>query len=77
MTTGSIEILREGSVQRLELHQPMTVQDLLDRLAIQDTDAYWVACNRKAILKSERAQKVLHAGDRVEILRVLSGGSQG
>jgi sulfur carrier protein ThiS len=53
------------------------VQELMDWLNIQDTDAYWVACNRKAIPKSERAQRVLHPEDRVEIFRVLSGGSPG
>jgi thiamine biosynthesis protein ThiS len=77
MTTGSVEVLREGSVQRVKLHQPMTVQELMDRLAIQDSDGYWVACNRKAIRKSERTRKILQPDDRVEIFRVLSGGSLG
>jgi sulfur carrier protein ThiS len=31
----------------------------------------------KMIIKSEFGKKVLKAGDRVEILRILSGGSVG
>jgi thiamine biosynthesis protein ThiS len=61
----------------MEIEETITLQELLERLEIKDGTPYWVACNRKMIIKSEFGKKVLKAGDRVEILRILSGGSVG
>lgn len=75
MTTNFVEVLFEGTLKRIELKETTTLYDLLENLEIKETDTYWVACNRKMILKSEFGQKVLQPGDRIEILRILSGGS--
>lgn len=75
MKRNTIEVLFENSLRQIELKEKMTLQDLLERLEIKETDPYWVACNRKMILKSDFRQKVLEPGDRIEILRILSGGS--
>jgi thiamine biosynthesis protein ThiS len=77
MTTGFIEVLFEGSLKRIDVKEPITLRDLLKELAIKEPTPYWVACNRKMILRSEYDQKVIQPGDRVEILRILSGGSGG
>jgi len=69
-----IEVLFDGALKRIEIEGTITLQDLLERLEIKETDAYWVACNRKMILKSDFNKEVLKPGDRVEILRILSGG---
>ena len=74
MTTNFIEVLFEGTLKRIELKEATTLHDLLEGLGIKETDTYWVACNRKMILKSEFGQKILQPGDRIEILRILSGG---
>ena len=75
MTAKSIEILFEGALKRIEIEGTITLQDLLERLEIKETDPYWVACNRKMIQKSDFDKEVVKPGDRVEILRILSGGS--
>lgn len=77
MTANFVEVLFEGALRRIEIEEPITLQELLERLEIKEGDPYWVACNRKMILKSEFGQKVLDSGDRVEILRILSGGCSG
>ena len=74
MTTNFVEILFEGALKRIEIEGTITLQDLFERLEIKETDPYWVACNRKMILKSDFNKEVLKPGDRVEILRILSGG---
>jgi thiamine biosynthesis protein ThiS len=75
MTANFVEVLFEETLKRIELKETTTLHDLLEKLEIKETDPYWVACNRKMILKSEFGQKVLEPGDRIEILRILSGGS--
>lgn len=75
-TLNHIEVLFEGSLKRMEFEDSMSLLDLLERLEIKETDPYWVACNRKVILRSEFGLKVLQPGDRVEIFRILSGGSE-
>jgi len=74
VTAKSIEVLFEGALKRIEVEGTITLQDLLERLEIKETDPYWVACNRKMIPKSAYNKEVLKPGDRVEILRILSGG---
>ena len=76
MTTNFVEVLFEGTLKRIELTETTTLHDLLETLEIKETELYWVACNRKMILKSEFGQKVLEPGDRIEILRIVSGGSE-
>lgn len=75
-TLNHIEVLFEGSLKRMEFKDSMSLLDLLERLEIKETDPYWVAWNRKVILRSEFGLKVLQPGDRVEIFRILSGGSE-
>ncbi len=77
MTAKFVEVLFEGGLKRIEIEETIILQDLLERLGIRETDPYWVACNRKMIPKSEFGQKILQPGDRLEILRILSGGSSG
>ncbi len=77
MTVNFIEVLLEGTLKRIQIEEAITLQDLLERLEIEKTAPYWVACNRKMILRSEYSQKLLKPGDRIEILRILSGGSEG
>jgi len=77
VTTNFIEVLFDGALKRIDIEETMTLQDLLERLEIKETGPYWVACNRKMIPKSDFSQKILMPGDRVEILRILSGGNQG
>lgn len=77
MTGNFVEVLFEGALRRIEIEETITLRKLLERLEIRAEDPYWVACNRKMILKSEFEEKILHPGDRVEILRILSGGSEG
>lgn len=74
MTDKFIEVLFERALKRVEIEGTMTLQDLLEKLEIKETDPYWVACNRKMIPKSDFNKEVLRPGDRVEILRILSGG---
>ncbi len=69
-----IEVLFERALKRIEIEGTMTLQDLLEKLEIKETDPYWVACNRRMIPKSDFNKEVLRPGDRVEILRILSGG---
>ncbi len=76
MKGNTIEVLFENSLRQIELKENMTLQDLLERLEIKEADPYWVACNRKMIRKSDFSKTVLKPRDRVEILRILSGGSQ-
>lgn len=75
MTANFIEVLFDGALKRIDIEETITLQDLLERLEIKETDPYWVACNRKMILKSDFSKKILEPGDRIEILRILSGGS--
>lgn len=77
MIGGFVEVLFENSLRQIGIKEKMTLQDLLEELEIKETDPYWVACNRRVILKTDYSQKVLEAGDRVEIIRILSGGSSG
>ncbi|MBM4305639.1 MAG: sulfur carrier protein ThiS [Deltaproteobacteria bacterium] len=76
MIGGLVEVLFENSLRQIEIKEKMTLQDLLEELGIKETDPYWVACNRKMILRSEYDQKFLKPGYRIEILRILSGGSE-
>jgi len=75
LTINFVEVLFEGARKQIELKENMTLQDLFERLEIKATDPYWVACNRKMIRKSDFKKTVLKPGDRIEILRILSGGS--
>ncbi|MDI6762765.1 MAG: sulfur carrier protein ThiS [Thermodesulfobacteriota bacterium] len=77
MIGGFVEVLFENSLRQIEIKEKMTFKDLIEELEIKETDPYWVACNRKIILKSDFGQKVLEPGDHVEIIRILSGGSVG
>ena len=74
MTTNFVEVLFEGTLKRIDIEETITLQDLLERLEIREIGPYWVACNRKMIPKSDFSKKILEPGDRVEILRILSGG---
>lgn len=76
MIGGFVEVLFENSLRQIEIKEKMTFQELLEELGIKETYPYWVACNRKMILRSEYGQKFLKPGDRIEILRILSGGSE-
>ena len=75
MTINFVEVLLDGERKQIELKENMSLQALLERLEIKEIDPYWVACNRKMIPKSDFDKEVLRPGDRVEILRILSGGS--
>ncbi len=75
MRAGFVEVLFEGSLKRIEIIEPIPLRDLLEELDIKESSPYWVACNRKMILKTEVHQKVIQPGDRIEIIRILSGGS--
>jgi len=75
LTINFVEVLLDGERKQIELKENMTLQALLERLEIKAIDPYWVACNRKMIPKSDFDKEVLRPGDRVEILRILSGGS--
>lgn len=75
MKADFVEVLFEGALKRVEIEETITLQDLLERLEIKEMDPYWVACNRKMIPKADFRKKILEPGDRVEILRILSGGS--
>jgi sulfur carrier protein ThiS len=77
MTAGFVEVLFEGTLRRFEIKGPIYLKDLLEDLHINESSLYWFACNRKMILKTEIDQKVIEPGDRVEIFRILSGGSEG
>lgn len=77
MTANFIEVLFDGALKRIDIEETITLQDLLEKVEIKEIGAYWVACNRKMIPKSDFSKKILEPGDRVEILRILSGGSQG
>jgi thiamine biosynthesis protein ThiS len=77
VTAKFIEVLFEGALKRIEIEEKIALRDLLERLGIKETDPYWVACNRKMIPKSDFNKEVLKPGDRIEILRILSGGSSG
>jgi thiamine biosynthesis protein ThiS len=74
VTANFIEVLFDGALKRIDIEETMTLQDLLERLEIKEIGPYWVACNRKMIPKSDFNKEVLKPGDRVEILRILSGG---
>ena len=76
MKGNCVEVLFENTLRQIELKENMTLQDLLEDLRIKEADPYWIACNRKMILRSECAQRLLEPGDRVEIFRILSGGSR-
>lgn len=77
MTTGFVEVLFEGSLNRFEIKGPIPLKDLLEDLQIKEASPYWFFCNRKMILKTEIDQKMIEPGDRIEIFRILSGGSEG
>jgi len=77
MTAGFVEVLFDGSLRRLEIKGPISLKDLLEDLHIKESSPYWFACNRKMILRTEIDQKMIEPGDRVEIFRILSGGSEG
>ncbi len=76
MTANFVEVLFDGGLKRIDIEETIILQDLLERLEMKEIDLYWVACNRKMIRKSDFSKTVLKPGDRVEILRILSGGSQ-
>jgi len=77
MTAGFVEVLFEGSLRRFEIEGLISLKDLLEGLHIKESSLYWFACNRKMILKTEIDQKMIQPGDRIEIFRILSGGSEG
>lgn len=77
MIKNFVEVLFKGRLIQIEFKENMTLQDLLERLEIKENDPYWIACNRKVILKSDFGQKSLKAGDKIEIFQILSGGSRG
>ena len=76
MTANFVEVLFDGGLKRIDIEETIILQDLLERLEIKEIGPYWVACNRKMIQKSDFSKTILKPGDRVEILRILSGGSQ-
>ena len=76
MTANFVEVLFDGALKQIDIDETITLQDLLERLEIKEINPYWVACNRKMIPKSDFSKMILKPGDRVEILRILSGGSQ-
>lgn len=76
MIGGFVEVLFENSLRQIEIKEKLTLQDLLEELEIKEAAPYWVVCNRKMIPKSDFDKKVLKAGDRIEIIRILSGGSE-
>ena len=76
MTANFVEVLFDGALKQIEIEETIILQDLLEKLGIKEINPYWVACNRKMIPKSDFDKTILKPGDRVEILRILSGGSQ-
>lgn len=59
--------------QELQISDVRTIEDLLRRLEI-DAKFRAVAVNREVVGRGHYSQKTLQDGDRVEIVRPVSGG---
>ncbi|MBI5299941.1 MAG: sulfur carrier protein ThiS [Deltaproteobacteria bacterium] len=67
----SIQITVNGESRFLECPLPLTT--LLRELKIE-LSYVAIAINEEILPHSEKAQKIVQAGDRIEIIRAVSGG---
>lgn len=70
MSQTSGTILLNGETRTVDL--PQTVAQLIDSLQL--SRLVLVELNGQALLKSEWTERNLHAGDQVELIRIVAGG---
>ncbi len=66
-------MLVNGRVSELDLDQVVTIEELLGRLDLSPPQ-YWVARNRKMLVRSAYSRVAVSDGDTIEIWRIMSGG---
>ncbi|MBI4343830.1 MAG: sulfur carrier protein ThiS [Candidatus Omnitrophica bacterium] len=67
-----MELMVNGQPQ--ELPERLTVAGLLERLSVQP-ERVVVEVNLEILKRAEHAARVLQAGDRVEIVQFIGGGT--
>ena len=67
----TIEIMLNGEAHRFPAGQ--NVQHLIDSLGLTG-QALAVAVNRQVVPRASWQQKMIQAGDRVEVVRAIGGG---